>query len=76
MLGWEGGAVVQPHVNIIMVNDLKMKEVSLGVIPENKPAMHVYQKCGFKIYKTESKSLDHDGVLYDNVYLKKINPNT
>ncbi|MDD5751481.1 MAG: GNAT family protein [Candidatus Peribacteraceae bacterium] len=44
---------------------LKMRTVTLGVIPENKVALHIYQKCGFYIVRTDKNVLNHDGVLYD-----------
>jgi RimJ/RimL family protein N-acetyltransferase len=37
----------------------------LGVTTTNKPAIHCYERCGFKIYATESRALFHEGRYYD-----------
>ncbi len=51
---------------------LGMRAVTLGVIPENKPAIRVYEKCGFRRVRIDPKVMDHDGVLYDRwVYRKE-----
>lgn len=50
---------------------LKMRAVTLGVIPENKPALRVYEKCGFAVVRTDPKVMNHDGILYDRCVLRK-----
>lgn len=37
----------------------------LGVTTSNKPAIRCYERCGFKIYATESRALFHEGRYYD-----------
>ncbi len=54
-------------------NELGLKEINLGVISENKPAIRVYEKCGFVKYRTDKKFLNHNGQLFDCVYMRKIN---
>jgi len=53
-------------------NVLDLQEMLLDVIPENKIAVHVYLKCGYEPYKLNRGELDHDDVVYDNLYLKKV----
>ncbi len=48
---------------------LGLKKISLGVIPENKAAIRAYEKCGFTIDKIEKKVFNHEGTLYDNMYM-------
>ena len=50
---------------------LSLKEINLGVLSENKAAIRVYEKCGFEIYKVDEKSMNHDGVMYDQVWMRK-----
>ena len=51
---------------------LGLAEVNLGVLSENKAAIRVYEKCGFVVDRIDSKSMNHGGVLYDQVYMRKI----
>lgn len=37
----------------------------LGVTTINTPAIHCYERCGFRIYGTESRALLHEGRYYD-----------
>jgi len=53
---------------------LGMQAVTLGVIPENKSAIRVYEKCGFTVVHTDPKAMNHDGVLYDRCVLRKEAP--
>lgn len=50
---------------------LGMAEVNLGVISENKSAIHVYEKCGFETYRVEKNAVNHEGVRYDQVLMRK-----
>lgn len=50
---------------------LGIKEMNLGVIPENRPAIRVYEKCGFTIDRVDKDAVNHDGIRYDQVWMKK-----
>src|SRR3989339_329284 len=50
---------------------LGLQGVTLGVIPENKPAIRVYEKCGFTRVRIDPKTMNHDGVLYDRWVFRK-----
>jgi len=52
-------------------NNLNIKEVNLGVISENKAAIRVYEKAGFKTTKIEKDAIDHDGKKYDKIIMSK-----
>lgn len=54
--------------------ELHMEAVTLGVIAHHTAAIRVYEKCGFQRVKTEEKAVDHDGVLYDRVVMRKTAP--
>lgn len=53
---------------------LKLQSLTLGVIPENAPAIRVYEKCGFHTVRTERDALNHDGVLHDRIVMRKEAP--
>ncbi len=46
-------------------NQLSLQIVELGVIAENKSAIKVYEKVGFKLDKIENNSINHDGKPYN-----------
>ncbi len=50
-------------------NELNLTEIELGVISENKAAIRVYEKVGFKIVGIKKNAVDHEGVLYDDVIM-------
>ena len=50
---------------------LGLREVNLGVIANNFPAIRVYEKCGFQEYRRDEKTIQHDGVLFDHVWMRK-----
>jgi RimJ/RimL family protein N-acetyltransferase len=50
-------------------NNLKLEEVNLGVISENKAAIRVYEKAGFLIDKIEKKSIKHGNKLNDKIVM-------
>lgn len=52
-------------------SDLKLELIELGVIAENAAAIRVYKKCGFETVRVEPKAMDHDGILYDKVVMRK-----
>ena len=49
---------------------LNLKEVNLGVVSENKAAIKIYQKAGFKINKIEKKSIHRNNKLFDRIIMK------
>lgn len=48
---------------------LNLKKVELGVIANNISAINVYKKAGFKIIRTKKKTINHSGVLFDEVIM-------
>lgn len=50
---------------------LDLDRLELGVISEHTAAIRAYEKCGFKIIRTEPKALNHDGAFYDRVVMEK-----
>lgn len=54
------------------LHTLGLREVNLGVMADNTAAIRVYEKCGYMIDHVEKKSINHDGVLYDRVWMKKL----
>jgi len=48
---------------------LNINEINLGVIIENKAAIKVYKKTGFKIVKVEKKAIKHDNKRYDKIIM-------
>ena len=70
-----GRGVATEVTNLIVdfaFSTLGLAEVNLGVLSENKAAIRVYEKCGFVVDRIDSKSMNHGGVLYDQVYMRKI----
>lgn len=53
-------------------NELEIDEVNLGVLSDNKPAVKMYEKCGFTTFKVDKEYMNHNGVLYDQVWMKKM----
>ncbi len=56
-------------------NKLKLKEVNLGVISDNKAAVRVYEKAGFKVEKINKKSVRHGSKLFDEIVMLIKNEN-
>ncbi|MBT3451353.1 aminotransferase class III-fold pyridoxal phosphate-dependent enzyme [archaeon] len=54
-------------------NKLGLIEVNLGVISENKAAIRVYEKVGFKVFDIKKNHIIHNNQNYDQVMMK-INP--
>lgn len=50
-------------------DNLKINEINLGVISENKAAIRVYEKAGLKIKKIEKKAIKHGDKKYDKVIM-------
>ncbi|MDD4286959.1 MAG: GNAT family N-acetyltransferase [Candidatus Peribacteraceae bacterium] len=53
------------------LSELGLREITLGVIPENEAAIRVYKKCGFTIDHIEKNAVNHDGLLYDRIVMHK-----
>ena len=51
-------------------NDLKLKEIYLGVYSNNDRAIHLYKKLGFIPYKVEEKIAIINGENVDTIYMK------
>lgn len=51
-------------------NGLNLKKINLGVISENKAAISVYKKAGFKVKRIEKKKLKHGSKFYDKVVME------
>lgn len=56
--------------------DLGMKAVELGVSVENTAAVRLYEKCGYEVYETAKDRIDPDGLLYDELHMRKIAPSS
>ena len=48
-------------------NTLKLKEIKLGVISDNKGAVRAYEKVGFKVDSVKKKSVKIDDDYYDTI---------
>jgi RimJ/RimL family protein N-acetyltransferase len=51
-------------------NEMNLMSINLGVISQNKKAIHIYEKLGFKIKEIIPKCMDHDGIKYDKVVME------
>ena len=51
-------------------DDLKLKEIYLGVYSNNDKAIHLYKKLGFITYKVEEKVAIINGESVDTIYMK------
>lgn len=51
-------------------NDLKLKEIYLGVYSNNDKAIHLYEKLGFITYKVEENVAIINGESVDTIYMK------
>jgi RimJ/RimL family protein N-acetyltransferase len=49
--------------------ELNILEFNLGVLPQNKPAIRVYEKNGFKSDHIKRKSVRYGNKLYDNLIM-------
>ena len=64
-----GTEVTQLVVNYAF-NELNLKKIRLGVIPENMAARRVYEKVGFKITKIEKDKIRHGDKLFDHMIME------
>ena len=53
-------------------NDNEVKRLELTVIAENKRAINLYKKFGFKVEGIREKATLKDGEYYDELYMAKI----
>lgn len=65
------GTEVTNLITDLAFTKLGLNEVTLGVIPENMPAIRVYEKCGFTVLKVNKGAITHDGVLHDQIIMGK-----
>ena len=64
-----GTEVTQLVINYAF-NELNLKKIRLGVIPENIPARKVYEKVGFKVTKIEKNKIRHGDKLFDHMIME------
>jgi len=50
-------------------NKLNADTVELSVLADNKAAIRIYEKTGFKIIERKIKSVNHDGRLFDDIVM-------
>lgn len=55
-------------------NVLKLRRLELSVVTENKPAISLYEKLGFKIEATKKSSCIKDGRFADEYLMGRIRP--
>lgn len=68
-----GRGVATEATNLIVhyaFKELGMHEVNLGVIIDNKAAIHVYEKCGFVIDRVERGAVRHGSISYDKIVMR------
>jgi RimJ/RimL family protein N-acetyltransferase len=71
---WWGKGIATEVTNAVCeyaFTSIGLSEVNLGVITENKAAIRVYKKCGFTIQKIDKEAINHDGKLFDQVWMVK-----
>jgi [ribosomal protein S5]-alanine N-acetyltransferase len=66
-LGTEATRLISDYA----LRELGLEEVELGVITDNIKACKAYERAGFKQIKFSPKSINHDGVLYDQITMVK-----
>lgn len=54
-------------------DNLKLDSIDLGVVADNKSAIRVYEKVGFRVIKTDKKAIKHDDKIFDKVIMKITN---
>ena len=70
------GTEVTNLITDYALSTLGLAEVNLGVMSTNVAAIRVYEKCGYNVDRIEEKSIHHDGILYDRVWMKKTVPSS
>ena len=66
-LGTEATRLISDYA----LNELGMNEVELGVITDNIKASKAYERAGFKQIQFNPKSINHDGIFYDEIVMVK-----
>ena len=63
-----GTFAVEKMVEVAFV-EMKVHRVELGVYTDNAPAIHVYEKCGFKREALLRKYIHHEGAWRDLLWM-------
>lgn len=67
-----GKGLGKESINLILnyaFKNLNLKEVNLGVSVENKRAINLFEKTGFKTDRIEKNLLDADGKLFNRIIM-------
>lgn len=64
---WRGSHIAEEMIKscLAWAKQRNIVVARLGVTTINKPAIRCYERCGFKIYATETRALLHEGRYYD-----------
>jgi RimJ/RimL family protein N-acetyltransferase len=64
---WRGMHIAEEMIKCCLAwaTERNIVVARLGVTTINKPAIRCYERCGFKIYATETRALLHEGGYYD-----------
>jgi RimJ/RimL family protein N-acetyltransferase len=64
---WRGMHIAEELITSCLdwARSRKIVTAKLGVAARNSSAVRCYERCGFKIYGTESRALFYDGNYYD-----------
>ena len=65
------GTEVMKKIMEYSKEDLRLKEMRLIVFSNNERAIHCYEKLGFKEFKKEVNVKEVNGVMVDDIYMKK-----
>jgi RimJ/RimL family protein N-acetyltransferase len=70
---WRGLHIAEEIINscIDWAKARNVVLIKLGVAAVNQPAIHCYERCGFKIYGTEPRAVLVDGEYYDEYLMFK-----
>lgn len=71
---WWGKGIATEVTNAVcayVFGPMGLHEVNLGVIAENSAAIRVYEKCGFTVERIDRQAINHDGKLFDQVWMVK-----
>jgi RimJ/RimL family protein N-acetyltransferase len=64
---WRGRHIAEALLRscLAWAKDHHVAIVKLGVVTTNKPAIRVYERCGFSTYGIEPKAIYYDNIFYD-----------
>lgn len=62
-------------INYFFNREKSLKRINLGVIEDNKAAIHLYKKIGFEIEELQVNSICRNGVLFNTLRMSKVNRN-